>query len=172
MHSPYLRYLRNSRWGSPFISHGSKEGLCCFLLSASLHNSCIHTYSKYSHSSYLSWTLLQTQCLGYPLFNKYRRSSCFSWLSFIIEVTLELAGCQVVRKSYSPHAACGYRVKLHHQNIRNSVRQIIILYEKSQFNSLVWGLLTLAQLHELECNIKSYCTSGCSIFRSRRLVKM
>ena len=41
------------------------------------------------------------------------------------------------------------------KNIQNDVRQIIIiiiiiiiivLYEKSQFNSLVWGSLTLAQL--------------------------
>ena len=40
-----------------------------------------------------------------------------------------------------------YRIKLQHQTIQNNVRQIIIiLYEKSLFNSLVWGSLTLAQL--------------------------
>ena len=32
------------------------------------------------------------------------------------------------------------------KNIRNDIRQIIILYEKSRFNSLVWGSLTLAKL--------------------------
>ena len=37
-------------------------------------------------------------------------------------------------------------VKLQHQKRTNDVRQIIVLYEKSQFNSLVWGSLTLAQL--------------------------
>ena len=30
------------------------------------------------------------------------------------------------------------------ENIRNDVCQKIIIYEKSQFDSLVWGLLTLA----------------------------
>ena len=40
--------------------------------------------------------------------------------------------------------ALNYSIK----NIRNDVRQIIIIIfdEKSRFNSLVWGSLTLAQL--------------------------
>ena len=155
--SPYLRHLRNSRWGSPSISHGSKEGLCRFLLSASLHNCLIalvyiRTYSKYSCSSYLSWMSLQTQLLGYPLFNKCARSSCFSWLSFIIVIFQSHLGAEaswlpsctkilLTVRTRPADIALNYSVK----NIRNDVRQII-LYEKSRFNSLVWGSLTLAQL--------------------------
>ena len=36
------------------------------------------------------------------------------------------------------------------ENIQNDVRQKIISYEKSQFNSLVWGSLTLTPTKE--CN--------------------
>ena len=32
------------------------------------------------------------------------------------------------------------------ENIRNDVRQKIIIYENSQFDSLVWGSLTLAPI--------------------------
>ena len=47
--------------------------------------------------------------------------------------------------TYDPHAAHGYRVNYSVENIRNDVRQII-KYEKFQFDSLVWGSLTLAPI--------------------------
>ena len=139
--------------GFAFISYGSKEDSCHFLisgsLSAQLFNSlCIHTYSKYSRSSYLSWMSLQTQLLGYPLFNKCAHSGCFSRLSFTFQSHLRaswLPSCtKILLTVRTRHAvALNYSVK----NIRNDIRQIIILYEKSRFNSLVWGSLTLAQLY-------------------------
>ena len=49
--------------------------------------------------------------------------------------------------TYDPHAARGYRVNYSVENIRNDVCQIIIIiYEKFQFDSLVWGSLTVAQI--------------------------
>ena len=49
--------------------------------------------------------------------------------------------------TYDPHAACGYCVNYSVENIWNNVRQIIIIiYEKFQFDSLVWGSLTLAPI--------------------------
>ena len=44
---------------------------------------------------------------------------------------------------YTPHAARGYLLDYSDKNIRNDVHQII-LYDKSQFNSPVWGSLTFA----------------------------
>ena len=48
--------------------------------------------------------------------------------------------------TYDPHAARGYRVNYSVENIWNDVRQIIIIYEKFQFDSLVWGSLTLTPI--------------------------
>ena len=49
--------------------------------------------------------------------------------------------------TYDPHAASGYRVNYSVENIRNNICQIIIIiYEKFQFDSLVWGSLTLASI--------------------------
>jgi len=42
------------------------------------------------------------------------------------------------------------------ENIRNDVRQKII-YEKSQFDSLVWGSLTLAPIKALHYNVQRFC---------------
>ena len=125
MHSPYLR---NSRWGLPSISHGSKEDLCRFLVSASLHNCFhprIHTYSKYSRSSYLSRMLLQTQLPGYPSFNKYARSSCFFLAIFHNRSHLWLPSCTKILLTVCMRPAAitlNYSIK----NIPNDIRQIII----------------------------------------------
>ena len=49
--------------------------------------------------------------------------------------------------TYNPHAANGYHINYSVENIWNNVRQIvIIIYEKFQFDSLVWGSLTLAPI--------------------------
>ena len=60
------------------------------------------------------------------------------------------AECQVVRKFYL-HSACaprGFALNYSVKNIRNDVQRkiIIIFYEKSQFDSLVWGSLTLTPI--------------------------
>ena len=118
---------RKSRWGSPCINHGSKEGLCRFLLSVSLHN-CLHIYSSYSRSSYLFWMSPQTQLLGYHLFNKYARSSCFSRLSSIFQSHIganRLPSCTKILLTVCTRrvVALNYSVK----NIRNDVQQITII---------------------------------------------
>ena len=49
--------------------------------------------------------------------------------------------------TYSLHVVRGYRVNYSVENIRNDVHQIIIIiYEKFQFDSLVWGSLTLVPI--------------------------
>ena len=109
----------------PWIEGGSLP-LSAFSLSTQLH-----TYSKYSRSSYLSWMSLQTQLLGYPLFNKCARSSCFSWLSFIIVIFQShlgaswLPGCTkiLLMVRMRPAAiALNFSIK----NIQNDIRQIIM----------------------------------------------
>ena len=153
MHSPYWKHLREIADGLRIYQPWIKGGSLPLRLSTQLFNSpCIHMYSIYSCSSYLSWMSLQTQLLGYLLFNKCERSSCFSRLSFIFQSHLG-ASCQSWLPSCTKillmvctrrAVALNYSIK----NIRNNVWQIIIiiLYEKSRFNSLMWGLLTLAQL--------------------------
>ena len=97
-----------------------------------------------------------TTSIGYPLFNMCARSGCNSWLPFISAIFQSHLGAswlpsctKILLKVRTRPAAIAlyYSVK----NIRNDVRQIIIIIiiifdEKSQFNSLVWGSLTLAQL--------------------------
>ena len=79
-------------------------------------------------------------------------SGCPSWLSFITVVIQAhaVAGCQrnqVLRKSYVPHVACTYCVKLQRQEYTEQrTPDNIYIYKKSQFNSLVWGSLTLAPI--------------------------
>ena len=126
----------------------------CFSLSTQLFNSfCIHTYSRYSHSSYLSWMSLQAQLLGYPLFNKCAFFGCFSWLSFISVIFQSNFGASwlpsctkiLLMVRMRPTAiVLNYSVK----NIQNNVRQKIIFDETSRFNWLVWGSLMLAPTRE------------------------
>ena len=95
-----------------------------------------------------------TTSIGYPLFNMCARSGCNSWLPFIFQSHLGaswLLSCTkiLLKVRTRPAAiALNYSVK----NIWNDVRQIIIIIfdEKSRFNSLVWGSLTLAQLFEMK----------------------
>ena len=102
--------------------------------SASLHqlfNSfCIHTYSRYSRSSYLSWMSLQTQLLGYPLFNERARSGCFSWQSHL--GASWLLSCTKILLTVRMRPAAIALIK--RQNIRDDVRQKLIIDEKSQFS--------------------------------------
>ena len=112
----------------PWIKGGSLP-LSAFSLSTQLFNSpCIYTYSRYLRSSYLFWMSPQTQLLGYQLFNKCARSSCFFRLSFIFQshigaswlpsctkILLTVRTCRAVALNYSI------------KNIRNDIRQIIII---------------------------------------------
>ena len=54
-----------------------------------------------------------------PFIQRCAWSGCSSWLSFItVVIQAQLAGCQknqVVQKSYVPHVACVYCIKLQHQ---------------------------------------------------------
>ena len=100
---------------------------------------------------YLSWMSLQTQCLGYPLFNKCTRSGCNSWLSFITVIFqshLEaswLPSCTKIlltTRTQPTAIALNYSIN----NIRNNIRQITI-YENI---SLVWDSLTLTPINRVK----------------------
>ena len=81
---PFIVHLLWMGFAIP-ISHGSKEGLSRFLLSASLHN-CLYTHIQIlTLQLYLSCMSLRAQLLGYPFFNKCARSGCFFKLSFIFQ---------------------------------------------------------------------------------------
>ena len=85
------------------------------------------------------------QLLGYPLFHKCAHSSCFSWLSFISVIFQSHLGASwlpsctkilLTVRTRPAAIALNYSVK----NIQNNIWQkIIIFYEKSRFNSIVWG---------------------------------
>ena len=64
--------------------------------------------------------------------------------------------CMYENLTYIPHAAHGYLLDYSDKNIRNDVRQIIILYEKSQFNSPVWGSFTLAPINAKHYTVHRY----------------
>ena len=55
-----------------------------------------------------------------------------------------------------PHAACGYLLDYSDRNTWNDVCQIIILYEKSQFSSPVWGSFTLAPINAKHYTVHRY----------------
>ena len=137
----------------PCIEGGSMP-LSAFSLSTQLFNLYTCTYSRYSRSSYLSWMSLQTQRLGYPLFNKCVRSGCNSWLSFISVIFQSHLGAswlpsctKILLTARTRHTAIALNYSI--KNIWNDVRQII-LYEKSQLNSLVWGSLTFAPINRVK----------------------
>ena len=64
----------------------------------------------------------------------------------------KLAGIEIKlyeNLTYNLYAACGYCIKLQHQEYteRHTTDNIYIyIYEKSQLNTLVWGLLTLTPI--------------------------
>ena len=105
----------------------TQPGLSC-ILEANSRCYPLYTYSRYTYSSYLSWMLLQTQLLGYPLFNKCTCSGCFSWLSFISTIFqshLEASWLSSVQNLMQPAAiTSNYSIK----NIQNNIRQIIMTY--------------------------------------------
>ena len=120
MHSPYWRHLREIAEG---ICHSSAIGRrrvsAAFCFQPLYTIALVYILSRYSRSNYLSWMSLQIQLLDYLFFNTCARSGCFSRLFFIFQshLGLELAGCQVVRKSYlRPHAPRGC-VKLQRQKL-------------------------------------------------------
>ena len=138
---------RNSRWGSPSNSHGSKEGLHRFLLSASLHNCLIalawYTYThapdtypgsrcKHSFQAILCSLTVHTPA-AFPGCQSHLRAS---WLLSCMKILLTVC---------TRPAAIALNCSI--KNMRNDVRQIIVIFnEKSRFNSLVWGSLTLAPI--------------------------
>ena len=135
--------LRNSRGKSPCISYGAKSlpPTVCGKLREPIYKTvslCTLT-QKLLHSS------RQTQMLSpkhncYLLYNRCAYSGCHFWLSFITVViqahTSLLPEHQVVRNlMYTPHAACGYCIKLQRQqytkqsmteNNNNNIIYIII----------------------------------------------
>ena len=156
MHSPtrLQTSLRNSIGKSPHISYANSLPPTVF---GKLHEpfytiilTLVHSMSRcYAPAAYPK-CCRQTQLLS--LVQQVRRL----WLSFLailhncrhsIQAHLRLSQLpehQVVRKySACGHSACGYCVKLQRQEYM--VRQKIII-SLSQFNSLVWGSLTLAPI--------------------------
>ena len=77
----------------------------------------VHLLSRHYTPACLSMSSPKHNC--YLSYNRCAHSGCHSWLSFITVIIQAhpslLSEHQVVRKSYTPHAACGYRIKLQHQ---------------------------------------------------------
>ena len=144
MHSPYLRHLRGIADG---VGHPSAmdqrriSAAFCFqpLYTQPFNGSCIHTSSRYSHSSYLSRMSLQTQLVGYPLLSKCTRSGCFSWLYFISVIfqshlgAFWLPSCMKILLTVHTRPTA---ITLNY-SVKTYGTIIIIFDEKSRFNSLV-----------------------------------
>ena len=99
-----------------------------------LRSSCLARMSPPKHTLFTFRTKVRTVRLSF-LATRYNFQSS-SWLS-------KKPSCMkiLLNVRMRPAAiALNYNV----ENIRNDVRQKIIIYEKSQFDSLVWGSLTLA----------------------------
>ena len=90
--------------------------------------------------------MLQLHCLFRcrycnPLYNRYVHSGCPSWLSCISVIFQVHLGASLKKVL---HAGCNYHVKLQHQKTNGTMNaRYIHIYDKSQFNSLVWGSLML-----------------------------
>ena len=105
---------------------------------------CKHNFYKLSFVQYVRTLRLQFLAAFHKChLSKSPWSSGASWLPSCTKILLKV-------RTRPAAIALNYSVK----NIRNDVRQIIIIIiiiiiifdEKSRFNSLVWGSLTLAQL--------------------------
>ena len=93
----------------------------------------------------------ETQLL--PFVQRCACSGCSSWLSFITVIiqanaswlSEKLSCTKILLTSHMRPTAIALNFSV--KNIRNDVCQIIIyIYEKSQFNSLVWGSLTFTPI--------------------------
>ena len=75
----------------------------------------VHLLSRsYVPAAYPRMSLPKHSC--YFAYSRYARSGCHSWLSFLAifrNFKVTLSNHQVVQKfTYTPHAACGYRIEL------------------------------------------------------------
>ena len=90
--------------------------------------------------------MLQLHCLFRcrycnPLYNRYVHSGCPSWLSCISVIFQTHLGASLKKVLHAVHS---YRVTLQCHKIYGTMNtRYIHIYEKSQFNSLVWGSLML-----------------------------
>ena len=120
MHSPSRleASLRNSGERLPRISYGAKSLLPTAF--GKLHEqllALVHLLSRcYAPAAYPECHH-QNNC--YLSYNRCACSGCHSWLSFITVIIQAhpslLPEHQLVRKSYTPHAACAYCIKLQRQ---------------------------------------------------------
>lgn len=120
MYTPYLRHLKEIADGSHHAP-AKKQNLCHLLHSACLHIYTVNTHAPavypechYQHNCYSLYD--RCVCSGFP--------TLLSFLSIIVQTTLELVGCQrnkVVQASYSLHMPMAIMLNYSIDNIQNVV---------------------------------------------------
>ena len=134
MHSPYWKHLREIADGLRIYQPWIEGGSLPLRLSTQLFNSpCIHMYSIYSCSSYLSWMSLQTQLLGYLLLHA---PAAFPGCLSSFKVTLELAAKLYENLTYGLHAPHGC-IKLQR---KKHTEQRITDNNYNNNNNIIWKI--------------------------------